>query len=109
NDHAMALLSSTPAETREIAEKIMAQIDREMDRLASLIDSFLEMSTSVERDRRIELAREVFEVRDMVEESVQLAQAAAGRCVFTTQIGEEVGKIHADRQKIARVLVNILA
>ena len=78
-----------------------------MDRLARLIDSFLELSKG-SGEGSIDLVPETFDAGELVEEAVNLVRAATGKCEFRTHFGPGVDKLRADREKILLVLVNLL-
>ncbi|MBI3922453.1 MAG: PAS domain S-box protein [Armatimonadetes bacterium] len=90
------------------ATDLLSRIDHEADRLIRLVEAFLDIS-KIDSDRPIDLSPKFFDVREMVDQAVEMQRASAVRCTFSSQVSKEVGELRADRDKMIQVLCNLLS
>lgn len=106
---ALGLLAETIAATDdvEVVRRLSDRIVRETDRLASLVDDLLDLSTIEAQEAP---TREPLPVRRLVEESVDVVQAAAVASVVPVVIAEPVADVEilCDERQIRSALVNLL-
>jgi len=106
---ALGLLAETIAATDdvEVVRRLSDRIVRETDRLASLVDDLLDLSTIEAQEAP---TREPLPVRRLVEESVDVVQAAAVASVVPVVIAEPVADVEilCDERQIRSALINLL-
>lgn len=105
----LELLSSYPIE--EFINKGKDQLStilHQVSRLTRLVRAFSDLS-KIESGHGIELVREQFDLRNLVEEAVSAERIIARFCKFQTHIGPGVGKIYADEDKLLEILFNLLS
>jgi len=103
-----SLLSSAIELDEQTRSDFLRTIDSEADRLSRLIDGFLDI-TRLDAGRPIEIVRDEFDVRELVEQAIEIQLAVSNRCIPRPELGGEVGAIAADRDKILQVLTNLLS
>jgi signal transduction histidine kinase len=97
--------------TREISGEKQRQwleiILRESLRLSSLIDDLLDLSR-IEAGR-IELKREPLNLRELIQERVELAQQQSEKHVVEAKLPADLPPVPADKHRVERVLTNLLS
>jgi len=90
----------------EKRKQLSEMINQESKRLARMIQTFLD----VERlsDGQMELKREPFEVRELVEACVRRAQPLAERKNIRVHVGELEGSLEGDRELMEYAVYNLL-
>ena len=106
--YAETLLLQDGEELGGLTVELLGCIIQASDHLTRLIDGFLDISR-VDAGRPIELVREDFDLRGMVEEAIEIQRMAARRCDFAAQYGPGVGTARGDRYKLMLVLINLLS
>lgn len=105
--YALTLLRMDLEKVQSFGQSALLCIDNNVDRLTHLIDTFLNISR-IDAGHAIELDPVVFDVRETVEEAVEMERSVVVRCQFETAYGEGVSRIRADRDKLLLVLFNLL-
>jgi signal transduction histidine kinase len=85
-----------------------AVIDRQVRSMSRLIEDLMDVSR-IDRDR-IELRRDIFDLRGAVEDAVEVVQVLVDDCGHRLEVdlSGEALPVDADRARIAQVLVNLL-
>jgi two-component system phosphate regulon sensor histidine kinase PhoR len=89
---------------REFAEVI----SQEVDRLARLIDGFLDISR-IEAGRGLDLVLREFDAVALARRAVEIQSAAGDECPLSLEAPDEEIPMVADRDKILQVLLNLLS
>jgi signal transduction histidine kinase len=105
---AVTLLREFLEELDEDGQDWLSQINSEANRLARLIDAFLDIR-QIDAGRPLELLRQRFSVPELVDEAVGIQRAAAVRCTFRTEYDGDVDTLFADRDKVLQILLNLLS
>jgi len=106
--YALTILQGGALAPDALETECLQSIIQGADHLTRLIDGFLDLSR-VEAGRAIDLVREDFDVRAMVDEAVGIAAMAARRCTYVVACDEGIGALHGDRYKLLLVLTNLLS
>lgn len=99
----------TPDQQRHFA----STVSREVDRLARLVDAFLDIS-KIEAGRAIELRVDPFDAIALCREAVEIQSSIRARCTVLFELEGEQPEdepmiITADRDKVLQVLLNLLS
>lgn len=89
-------------------QKFSQVISREVDRLARLVDGFLDIS-KIEAGRALDLHGRVFDAVQLAREAIELQRTASDRCTLSLLPTEEPIEVQADRDKTLQVLLNLLS
>jgi signal transduction histidine kinase len=105
---AEVLLSTVPADASEAQRRLLRNIDRSSDRLGALITDLLDL-TRLEGGR-LELHRELVDLRDVVEEAVGTVRplADARRQTLTVSYDSMPCRVDGDRRRLEQVALNLL-
>ncbi len=111
--YATTLRSQMERLTVEQQQQFTDVICREVDRLARLVDGFLDVS-KIEAGRAIELRLETFDAIALAEEALAIQRNVRSKCTLALEVDEdreETGSIplSADRDKVLQVLLNLLS
>jgi signal transduction histidine kinase len=105
---AEVLLSTAPEGAPEAQIRLLQNIDRSSDRLGALITDLLDL-TRLEGGR-LELHREIVDVRDVAEEALATVRplADARRQVVTVSRDGDACLVHGDRRRLEQIALNLL-
>ncbi|MGQ9731699.1 MAG: ATP-binding protein [Candidatus Zipacnadales bacterium] len=98
-------------DTGELSEKAVDRIGRIIqaaDHCVRSITGLLDLAL-LEAGRNVELQSELIDVREMVEEAIEVARLSGRSCVYEEEIAENVGQIRGDRGRLMLVLSNLLS
>ncbi|MFM8972684.1 MAG: sensor histidine kinase [Actinomycetota bacterium] len=106
---ALGLLAETiaTADDVEVAQRLSDRIVRETDRLSHLVDDLLDLSTIEAQEAPI---REPLPVRRLVDEAVDIVQAAAVAAVVPVVVADDIPDVEilCDERQIRIALTNLL-
>jgi two-component system phosphate regulon sensor histidine kinase PhoR len=96
---------SLPNEQREAFAQT---ISREIDRLARLLDGFLDISR-IEAGRALEVNAHVFDPVALAREAIGIQQATLDRCPLSLRAEKDRLELVGDKDKVLQVLLNLLS
>jgi len=92
----------------ETSEGFLRAIDAEADRLARMIDQFLDIS-KLDAGQPLQIVPVPCDAAQLVEQAISIQRAASSRCAPQAEIGAGVGALFADPDKVIQVLTNLLS
>ncbi len=101
-----SLSSGMVGEVPEDAMPTLGSAERSVNRLMNLITDLLDLETA--ESQGIKLHMEEFDIRDILEEVVDVVEFMADRAGITLKIECSADTLYADRIRILRVLTNLV-
>jgi len=92
----------------EQREAFAQTISREVDRLARLLDGFLDISR-IEAGRALEVNAHVFDPVALAREAIEIQRATLDRCPLGLRAQQDRLELVGDKDKVLQVLVNLLS
>jgi signal transduction histidine kinase len=89
----------------ETSLEVIKKLDKQMNKLTMLIGDLLNLAKI--QSGRFEFRKELFEVDDLIRETVESLQGSIGKHRILMD-GQTEKKIFADRDRIGQVLINLL-
>lgn len=102
------LLHTKPEKTKEVLPEYVSNISSQVKRMSRMLDNFLDIA-KIESGHPITLMPEIFDVRELVEGIVKTQKILNPYRRFNIIYNPKVKILHADRDKILQVLVNLLS
>lgn len=91
-----------------LAPSYLQDLIGNVTRMNRLLDGFLDLS-KIEAGQPISLLKEVFDVRELVEGVIKTHQILTKRENIIFFVDSKVKSLHADRDKVLQILVNLLS
>jgi len=95
-------------ELGEHAVEAIGRVIQVADHCTRLLDGFVDLSR-IEVSRAVRAEPELFDVRGMVDEALEIARLSAPGRAFEVQVQDGVAELKADRYELLLVLVDVLA
>jgi len=105
---AIALLLRDRGELNEHAVEAIGRVIQIADHCTRLLDGFVDLSR-IDASRAVRSEPELFDVRGMVDEAVEIARLSAPERAFHVDVQSAAGELRADRYELLLVLVDVLA
>lgn len=105
---ATCLLNAKAEKLQELADEYLPSIIGQTHFLIRLLDGFLDIA-KVEEGHPILLLRDVFNLRNLIEEAVKTQQNTGVQCSFTIDLDKDCESLDADRDRVFQILSNLLS
>ncbi len=111
--YAQTLAAQVDTLTADQQRHFASTVSREVDRLARLVDAFLDIS-KIEAGRAIELRTEPFDAIALCREAVEIQRSIRARTAVQFELEGDLPEnepleVSADRDKVLQVLLNLLS